>query len=191
MDCDGRKRLVFLADMHALLSFDRLVQSIRPAPARHQPAGEFINDNHFAILDDVVDIAFKNRVRFERLLHVVQRIDLTRIVEIMHAEQTLDFRYSTLRQRHRAAFLIDRVISLGVDGRAVLLRRIALDHRAPLQFRNDAVDIVILIGGLLRRPGNDQRGSRFIDEDIVNFVHHRIVELPLDIFLQRELHVVA
>ena len=94
-------------------------------------------------------------------------------------------------KRHRTAFLVDRVIALGFDGGAVFLRRIALNHRAALQLGNDPVDDVILVGRFFRRPGNDQRRARFVDENVVDFVDHRKVKLALDVFFQGELHVVA
>ena len=40
-------------------------------------------------------------------------------------------------------------------------------------------------------PGNDQRRSRFVDQNIVHFIDDRKVELSLDVFLQGEFHVVA
>ena len=58
--------------MHAFLRLHRLVQAVGPAPPGHQAAGELIDDDHLAFLDDVVDVALENRVRFERLLDVVQ-----------------------------------------------------------------------------------------------------------------------
>ena len=109
----------------------------------------------------------------------------------MHAQQTLDFGHAGFGQSHRAAFLVDRVIALGFDGGAVFLRRIALNHRAPLQLRNHPVDEIVLIRRLLRRSGNNQRRSRFVDQYIIDFVDDDEVELALDILFQGEFHIVA
>ena len=167
------------------------MQAIRPAPAGHQSAGEFVDDDDFAVFDDVINVALENRVRFERLLHMMQGIDLARIIEIMHAEQPLDFRHAGLGQRHRAAFLVDRIVALGFDRGAIFLRGVALNDRAALQLGNDAINDVILVGGFFRRSGDDQRRARFIDENVVDFVHHCVIKLPLDVFLQGEFHIVA
>ena len=52
-----------LSILHALLRLDRLVQPVRPAPARHEPAGELVDDDDLAVLHDVVDVALEERVR--------------------------------------------------------------------------------------------------------------------------------
>ena len=59
---------VFAANGHALLRLDRLVQPVRPAPARHLPAGELIDDDDLAVLDDVLLVLVEERVRFEKLV---------------------------------------------------------------------------------------------------------------------------
>ena len=46
-----------LLDLDAFLGLDRLVQAVRPAPAEHQAAGEVVDDDHLAVLDDVVAVA--------------------------------------------------------------------------------------------------------------------------------------
>jgi hypothetical protein len=48
----------------------------------------------------------------------MQGVDLTRIVEIVDAEQTLDFGHAAFGECHRAALFVDRIIALGVDGGA-------------------------------------------------------------------------
>ena len=45
LERDGGERLIFPLDLHAFLRFHRLVQSIAPAPSRHQAAGELIDDD--------------------------------------------------------------------------------------------------------------------------------------------------
>ena len=63
LEGDGSNRLVFLADAHALLRFHRLVQTIRPTPTGHGAAGEFIDDDDFAVAHDVLDVAPVQRMR--------------------------------------------------------------------------------------------------------------------------------
>jgi hypothetical protein len=53
-------------DLHAFLGLDRLVQAVRPAPARHGAAGELVDDHHLAVLDDVLDVAPEQRVGAQR-----------------------------------------------------------------------------------------------------------------------------
>ena len=57
LERDRRERLVLALDLHAFLGLDGLVKAIGPAAARHQPAGELVDDDHLAVLHDVVLIA--------------------------------------------------------------------------------------------------------------------------------------
>ena len=70
---------------HALLRLDRLVQALRPAPPLHDPAGELVDDLHLAVLDDVVDVALVERLRLQRLVQVVDELDVARVVEVVDA----------------------------------------------------------------------------------------------------------
>ena len=56
---------------------------------------------------------------------------------------------------------------------------------------NDLVNTVVLVGGLFRRAGNDQRGARLIDEDRVHFVHDGELVAALHAVGKVVLHVVA
>ncbi len=57
LEGDGGEGLVFLADGDAFLGFDGLVEAIGPAAAGHEAAGELVDDDDFAVLDDVLDVA--------------------------------------------------------------------------------------------------------------------------------------
>ncbi len=52
----GGEGLSFLFDRHAFFGLDRLVQAVAPLTAFHQTAGELVDDDDLAILDDVVDV---------------------------------------------------------------------------------------------------------------------------------------
>src|SRR4029453_3755593 len=49
---------------------------------------------------------------------------------------------------------------------------------------------IVLVRGLFRRAGNNQRGSGLVDQNIVHFIDDNKVELSLDVLLQGEFHVV-
>ena len=57
-------------DAQALLGLDGLVEALAPAPARHLAAGELVDDDDLAVLDDVVAVALVQRVGAQRLLEV-------------------------------------------------------------------------------------------------------------------------
>ena len=75
-------RLRLALDANAFLGFDRLVQSLRPAAARHRAAGELVDDQHLAVLHDVVHVALVQRVRAQQLVHDVQPLGLRRVLDL-------------------------------------------------------------------------------------------------------------
>ena len=173
LDGDGGEGLVLALDLDAFLRLDRLMEAVGPAPARHEPPGELVDDEDLAVLHHVVDVALEERVGLERLRHVVEHVDLARVVEVRDPEQALALGDALLGERRRAVLLVDGVV--GVLAQA----------------RDDPIDDVVLVGRLLRRPRDDERRARLVDQDVVHLVDDAVVQLALDVLVQAELHVVA
>ena len=83
LEGDRRDGLVLRAHLHAFLRFDRLVQAVGPAPARHGAAGEFVDDDDFAAAHDVFDVALVDRMRAQRGVQVMHQADVRRVVEAL------------------------------------------------------------------------------------------------------------
>ncbi len=83
LEGDRRQRLVLALHRHAFLRFHRLVQAVRPAPARQGAASEFIDDHHLAVADDVVHVALVDRMRAHRRIQVVDHVDVLRRVQAL------------------------------------------------------------------------------------------------------------
>ena len=81
LEGDRGKRLILVLDGDVFLRLDGLVQAVGPAPPGHQPAGELVDDNHFAVLHDVVPVAEKQVLRAQRRVQVVHQIDVGRLVK--------------------------------------------------------------------------------------------------------------
>jgi hypothetical protein len=56
---DGGQGLIFLFDLDPLLGLQRLVQAVAVTAALHGPAGELIDDDHLAVLDDIIHVALE------------------------------------------------------------------------------------------------------------------------------------
>jgi hypothetical protein len=82
---DRGKRLILTLDLHLLLGLYGLVESVRPATAGHQAAGELVDDDHLAVLDDVVDVALEEGMRAQGLIDVVQNVHVRRIPQVFDA----------------------------------------------------------------------------------------------------------
>ena len=62
---------------------------------------------------------------------------------------------------------------------------------SPIQLLGQAGEGVVEVGGLLGASGDDQRGPRLVDEDVVDLVDDREVVAALHALLERAGHVVA
>ena len=67
-------------------SFDRLVKPVGRSVCQTSIDRKFINDDHFTVFYNV-DVTLKNRMGLQRLSHMVQSVNLPRIVEIVHTNK--------------------------------------------------------------------------------------------------------
>ena len=200
---DGGERLVLRRDLDAFLGLDRLVQAVRPAPARHEPPGELVDDDdlrpdgdapglvdRLLVLDDVVHVRREDVVRLEGLVDVVHQIAV--IGEVLDAEEPLAVRRPLLGERDGLGLLVHDVVALGL---LLDLGELAVDDGGrPGELGDDAVDLLVHRRPALRAripPGDDQRGARLVDQDRVDLVDDRVVVLALDHLVEAEAHVVA
>ncbi len=178
LEGDRGERLVLRLDRHLLLGLERLVQAVGIAAALHHPAGELVDDDHLAVLDQIVDVAGEQAMGPERLVDVVDQRDVGDVVQLGMLEQAglgepgFHLLAAALGQRHRALLLVLLVV-------------------VGLELRHVAVDRQIQLRALLARARDDQRRARLVDQDAVDLVDDRVVEAALDHHLGRELHVVA
>ena len=133
LERDRRERLVLAANLDAFFRFDGLVDAVGVAPAVHQAAGELVDDDHFAVLDDVLLIAVEQVPGFERRVELMRQLDVALIVQVRDAEHLLDLGDARLGDRNRVRLLVDRVVL------------------ALLQARDDLRKVVVEFGRLLRR----------------------------------------
>ena len=103
---------------HAFLRLDRLVQAVGPAAPGHQAAGELVDDDHLAVLHDVVLVAVVQRVRAQRGVQVVHQRDVVRVVQARARREQPGLREDRLRvlvallgQQHLVRLLVDPVVA--------------------------------------------------------------------------------
>jgi len=162
------------------------VETVRPAAAGHQAAGELVDDGHLAILDDVLLITLKEGVGAQRLVDGMQNLDVGGVVQIVDGEQTLGARHALIGERGGLRLLVDQVIS-----RRLLVAVLVLDLLTLGEPRDDDVDLVVEIDRNLRRTGDNERRPRLVNQDRVHLVDDRVDVLPLHHPFEIELHVVA
>jgi hypothetical protein len=170
-------------DAQALLGLDRLVQTLAPAPARHLPAGELVDDDDLAVLDDVVAVELVQRVGLERLVEVagVARVG---VVQVLDADQLLDLLDAGLGGRDRLVLEVDEVVAL------VLVALLPAFRPLP-KAGHEAGEGVVQVRGLFRLAADDQRRPRLVDQDVVDLVDDPEEALALHPGLEVGDHVVA
>ena len=89
LERDRGQRHALALDAQALLGLDRLVEALAPAAAGHLAAGELVDDDDLAVLDDVVAVALVEGVRAQRLLEVAGEPRVG-VVQVVDAEEALD-----------------------------------------------------------------------------------------------------
>ncbi len=187
LEGDAGQGLVLALDRHAFLRFHRLVQAIGPAAAGQGTAGEFVDDHHFTVAHDVIDVALVDRMRAQRGIEVVHHGQVLRRVQAfgfraqnagVH-QQLLGVLHARFGQVHLLALLVDPEIAFGFF---IFLADQAGHH---------AVDADVQLRGVVGRAGDDQRGTRFVDQDRVDFVDDGVVQAALVAVGTRQRHVVA
>ena len=169
---DRRKRLRLVLDLHLLLRFNRLMQPIRPLPAFHQSARKFIDDDDLTFAIDVVDIALVKLMGFQCIVDQVRPFHVSNCVETLNSSKPLRFSHPSIGQVHRVIFFIDDEMLFA------------------LQPTRDAVSFDVLRRIASRGTRNDQRRSRFVNENIVDFVNDRVLQWTLHLLHEtRELRI--
>ena len=156
---------VLFLDRDAFFGLDGLVQAVAPVAARHQAAGELVDDDDLAVLHDVVHVALVEVMGLERVVDQVRPLHVAGRVEAFDAGQPLGLADAFVGQVDRVLFFLD----LEVD--------------VFLELPGDLVGPRVLGDIVLGRAGDDQRRAGFVDEDVVDFVDDREVQRPLRLLL--------
>ena len=154
-----RAGLAFLHDAHALLRFNRLMEPLAEPPANLLSAGEFINEEDFAVLDEVVHIAFVELMRCEGLIDVMDEREVGMLIEVVQSEAALHLFNAFVRKRRTAARL-----PLLVD----LEMGIFAEHG------DNGVDLLVEFRWFSGGFGDDERRARLVNEDAIHFVKDAI-----------------
>ncbi len=122
-------------DRDAFFGLHGLVQAVAPLTTFHQAARELVDDDHAAFLDDVVNIAFVEIVRLERIVDQMRPLHVAGGVEALDAGQLFRFAHAFIGQTDVVVFLVDFKMNVGssVAGRLGRHPRICECCRAPVR----------------------------------------------------------
>ena len=81
--CHG---LSFTLNLNMFFRFKGAVKPVTVTTTSHQTTCKFIDNNDFAVTNNIVHVFFENDVGLECLLGVMQKIDVGRIIKIIDAQ---------------------------------------------------------------------------------------------------------
>ena len=177
LEGDRGQRLIFLADRHALLRLDRLVQSVAPAPPRHQSSGKGVHNDHLTVLHHVLHIAPIEGVRLDRSLHVMLQFPVLSVGDVANSQELLDRHPAIIGYTNRPLLFVNDVVA----GKILVLTLFNLF--AFYQVGNNLPRPRIFVRCLVRWPGDNQRRPGFVDQDRIHFVDDCVKMPPLHTIL--------
>ena len=87
------------------------MQTIGITAARHDTAGELIDDQNLVVFDYVVLVAVHQIIGTQRQDHVVLDLQVLRIGEVLNMEEVLDFLHTVIGQGNEFVLLVDDEVS--------------------------------------------------------------------------------
>jgi len=185
LEGDGGEGLILFADLNSLFRFNCLMQSVGPTAAGHQAARELVDDDDFAVLDDVLYVALIEGVGLDGDFDVVLHVPVFGVGDVADAEELLDLLEALVGDGDGACFFVDHVVAgprFGFEG---------FNELALFELGDDGVGYCVFVCRFIGGAGDDERGAGFVDEDGIDFVDDAVEVAALDLVGDFELHVVA
>ena len=189
LEGDGSQRLALGGNGHALLGLNGLMQALIEAAAVHQAAGELINDDDLAVLDDIVNVAVHDAARLDGTVHIVAQRHIVGIGQIIDMEECLGLLDAGFGQGGSLALFVHDIVA--VDLLLGLDLVVQLDDDALLQRLGKVIGALVHHAGILALAADDQRGTGLVDQDGVHLVHDGKGVAALDHVGLVDDHVVA
>ncbi len=82
------------------------METIAVTTTGHQPAGEFVNDDHLTVFDHIIDISFEQMVSLEGLIYGMDQVDVIQIIEVGNVKKLFGFSHPVFIQGDRSGFLV-------------------------------------------------------------------------------------
>ncbi len=193
LEGNGRVGLILLAHLDAFFRLDGLMQAVGVAAPDHKTTRKFVDDDDFAVVDDIFLVEREQVMRFERLLNVVVEGRVRHVGNVFDAEESFGFFRAEFGQLNLLVSPFDNEIPIQLFRLCDLLRtRIALLLSAAvlfcvfqivvepaLQGADEFIDAYVQIGRLVAPARNNERRSGFVDENGVHFVDDRKIQFAL------------
>ena len=154
---DGSEGMVLALYRDTLFCLNCLMQALTVTASRHLTTGKLIDDDHLTVFDDVIFVALENDLGLNGVLHVARQFDVVLIIDIFDTGQLLKLIDTGIGQYNGACLFLNGIVNFR------------------LQARRPAGKLDVHIRGLLPLARNDEWGTGFVDEDVINFVYNGVV----------------
>ena len=169
LEGDGGQRLALGGDLHALLGFDGLMQTLVVPAADHQTSGELVHDDDLTVLDHIVNVPLHHAVGLDSLINVVGKGHVLGGGKVLYLKIGFSLFDAGSGQGAGLVLFVHNVITIGlfVGGDLIL----QFHHHALVQGAHKAVHLRVQAGRIFAAAGDDQRRAGLIDQDGVYLVH--------------------
>ena len=168
------------------------MQAVGIPPARHDAAGEGIDDQDFSVLDHIVTVPDQQVVGPQSQIHVVLQLHVLQVRNVVHAEEPFCSADAGLGQND-PLFLFDHNKVAGLlllhAGDDIQLGKL-LQVPPPGQAARQRITGLVKAGGAGALTGDDQRCSGVVDQHRVHLVDDGIVEAALHHLIPADGHIV-
>ena len=161
LQCDSCQRLVFFVNTKTFFCFYSLVNTLTPTATFQNASSEFIDDLHFATINDVVLVAAIQLFCLESNSELVHQVLLNCVVQVVDTEALFNFFDAGFSWNDDLLVFFDFVVCFA-------------DKRA-----HDRCKLVIHSCSIGNTAGNNERRPGFVNENAVHFVDNRKVMTTL------------
>ena len=178
LESNGRQRLTLSLYLHMLFRLDGLMQTVGITTSRHNTSGKLIDDQYLIILYHIILVAEHQIVCTQCQNDVVLDLQILGIRKVINMEESLYLFHTCCSQVDDLILLVDYEVS-GLflyhahDG--IHLGQF-LYIVTTLHLTGQQVAHLIQCRRLTTLSGNDQRGSRFIDQYGVHLIDDGIMQ---------------
>ena len=176
-----------------LLRLDCLMKSVRITAARHNTSGKLIDDHNLVVFYNVILVTVHQVMGTKCKDNVVLDLKVLRICKVLNIKEFLNLLHTLLSKVDNLVFLIYNEVS-GLNN-FLAHDSCHLGHLmagfSTLQLLCKNIADLIQLGGLAALTGNDQRGTRLINQDGVDLIDDTVVKITLYQLLLVDNHVIT
>ncbi|OQA10437.1 MAG: hypothetical protein BWY65_00616 [Firmicutes bacterium ADurb.Bin373] len=110
LECNRSESLGLPFDFNIFLGLNGLMQSFAIPPAKHQPAGKLIHDDHLAVFHHIIAVPFHQGIGLKSLVQVVSKLDILVIIKVGHADRLFHLGHACFGDSHCMRLFVNGIV---------------------------------------------------------------------------------